>query len=81
VKIYVIDKYSEHIEFKRLKMESCIKKGDFIERFLDSATKRWGKLEVEEMKTSLTRTAEAAWKIKGLSLDPYEEPLGKITGG
>jgi hypothetical protein len=62
-------------------LKSRSEKEEFIERFLDQASRRWGKLEVEEMKTSLERTAEAAWKIMGLAIDPYEEPSRKISGG
>lgn len=61
-------------------MESRPEKEDFIERFLDNAAQRWGKSEAEEMRPSLTRTAEAAWKIKGLYLDPYEDPSGTVSG-
>lgn len=60
-------------------MKGRSEKDEFIENFLKQASNRWGRPEVEEMKTSLRRTAEAAWKIRAVGLDPYEEPSGTVN--
>jgi len=54
---------------------------DYVNSFIDTATRLWGREAVSEIRTILERTAEAVWALGNVKLGPEDEPETTPTRG
>lgn len=61
-------------------MEESHEKVAFVEHLVKMASERWGREEVEKLKSAIERIADAIWTLEVFQLEPSDEPAGTTRG-